>query len=427
MPTDELHVAPNLAINEEVQLRRASGESILHLGLGESRLPVLSNLIDRLRAGAHRSDYGPVAGTSDLLAAIAGYFTRRRLPTNPHQLVVAPGSKPLLAALVAAIGGDLLLPAPCWVTYPAQVRLFARGCYKVPTPRDYGGIPEPDALRQTITTARNAGGNPQVVVLTLPDNPTGTLAPPGLIAEVCEVAESENLVIVSDEIYRDIVFSPVLTPVLSPAEIAPDRTVITTGLSKSLSLGGWRIGAARFPEGKRGVDLRRSVLAIASQTWSTLAGPMQEVAQYAFSEPPEVLAYIRRCANLHRAVALRVREIMVAAGATCPQPVGAFYVYPDFENSRDDLAAQDVTDSLSLERHLLRKHHVAVLGGHHFGDDPQRLRFRAATSLLYGETEAARRLALYAADPVSIVHVAAELNTLAAAIGALTSASALSV
>lgn len=404
-------ISPNLALDELVAARRALGEPVVHLGFGEARLPVFEPLVQRLTEGASRNNYGPVVGDLEARSAVAGYFTRRRLPTDPEQVVLAPGSKPLLAALQLTVPGDVLLPRPCWNTYAPQAELAGHAVLRVDVPEPCGGIPEPAALDETVRAARSAGRDPRLMVLTLPDNPTGTLAPPDLVRQVCAVAREHDLLIVSDEIYRDVIHDPA-TPMLSPAEVAPERTVVTTGLSKSLALGGWRIGAARFPEGDYGDGLRRAVAAVASEIWSTLAGPMQHVAAYAFSEPPEILDHLAASARLHGAVAHAVYAIMRGVGAACREPTAGFYVYPDFEARRTDLARLSVRDSASLQECLLERYGVAVLGGHHHGDDERALRFRAATSMLYGETPEQRLAALSSPDPAALPHIARELSVL---------------
>jgi len=403
------NMSPNLALNQMIAARQAAGESIVHLGFGEARLPVFPPFAERLREGAAHNAYGPVAGDETLRAAVAGYFTRRRLPTEADRVVVAPGSKALLMALQLVVPGDVVVPRPCWNTYVPQVEIAGKMAFPVPIPAECGGVPDPDGLRAAIREARAAGRDPRVVILTLPDNPTGTLAPPALVREVCAVAEAEDLLIVSDEIYRDVVHDPAL-PVLSPAEIAPERTVVTSGLSKSLALGGWRIGVARFPAGERGGRLREGVLSVASEVWSALAAPMQAVAAYAYAEPPEISERLAASARLHGAVARAVYRIAVGAGATCRPPTGGFYVYPDFEPLRDTLAAKGVTDSASLQRHLFGEYGIAVLAGHLLGDEPKALRFKAATSLLYGDTRALQQAALDAGDPVSLPHIAEVLT-----------------
>ncbi|WP_249714865.1 pyridoxal phosphate-dependent aminotransferase [Rhizomonospora bruguierae] len=397
-------VSPNLGLNQLVAERRATGESIVHLAFGEARLPPFAPLAEQLAAGAGRNAYGPVDGRLAVRTEVADYFRRRRLPTDPDQIVVAPGSKPLLLAVQYVVPGDVLLPCPAWNTYAPQARLAGKEAIDVPIPAECGGVPEPAALRAAIVAARARGRDPRIVVLTLPDNPTGTLTPPELVREICAVAREHDLLIVSDEIYRDVLHDPA-TPMLSPAEVAPERTVVTTGLSKSLALGGWRIGAARFPQGQWGERIRAGVVSVASEVWSVLAGPMQQVAEYAFAEPAELRARLAASNRLHGAVARAVHRIMVGAGASCRPPTGAFYVYPDFEPVRDALATRGATDSASLARFLFDAFGIVVLAGHHLGDDPGALRFKAATSMLYGDTVQEQSMALESGDPTALPHI----------------------
>ncbi|MEU3572903.1 pyridoxal phosphate-dependent aminotransferase [Kitasatospora sp. NPDC036755] len=411
-------MSPNLALNQLVAERQAAGEEIVHMAFGEARLPVLPEMAEQLARAAGDNAYGPVAGGAAVRAAAAGYFGRRRLPTDPGQVVLAPGSKPLLLALQMVVGGDLLIPAPAWNSYAPQARYAGKKVFGVPIPAECGGVPDPAALRERIRTARAAGDDPRILVLTLPDNPTGTLAPPALVRELCAIAEEEDLLVVSDEVYRDIVHDPEL-PYLSPAEVVPERTVVTNGLSKSFGLGGWRCGVARFPAGPRGEAILRDVLTFASEAWSSLAAPLQAATAFALSEPPVIRERLAASARLHGAVARAVHTVFTDAGALCRPPAGGFYLYPDLEPLRDRLAADGVTDSDSLQRRLFRDFGVAVLAGHLLGDDPGALRFKAATSLLYGATRAEQQAALDAADPVRLPHVARTLDVLADAFGKL--------
>src|SRR5215831_14750577 len=113
-------VSATLAANEEMAVRQSRGQPVLALGFGEAGLPVHPVLRDALAAAAAANGYGPVAGHEALRQAAAGYWARRGLPTSPGQVVAGPGSKALLFALLLAIGGDLALPRPCWVSYAAQ-------------------------------------------------------------------------------------------------------------------------------------------------------------------------------------------------------------------------------------------------------------------------------------------------------------------
>ena len=407
-----LSVAANLALDERITEMVRRGEPVLHMGFGESRVPLPTEVVSLLADAAHLTEYGPVAGREAARAAVAGYFGRRGLPTGPDDVVLAPGSKPLLLALIAAIPGDVVLARPAWVSYAPQARLLGRRVVDVPIPADAGGVPDPDLLPIALAQARAAGADPRILILTAPDNPTGTTAGPDLIRHVVDTAVREDLLLVSDEIYRDVLFDED-APYLSAAQVAADRTVVVTGLSKSLSLGGWRIGAARFPADPGGRELRGRVLGVASQVWSNAPGPMQAVAAYAFDEPAELVAHRRASTRLHATVTRAAHRALADAGALVREPTGGFYVYPDLAPMAEDLARLGVRTSQELEDHLLEVHGIAVLGGHHGGDDPAALRFRAATSLLHGATDEERRAALHAADPLGLPWIADSIDRLA--------------
>jgi aspartate aminotransferase len=320
-------VSATLTANEAMAARRRRGLPVLPLGFGEAGLPVHPMLREALAAASGANGYGPVAGHLALRQAAAGYWARRGLPTGPGQVVCGPGSKPLLFALLLAIGGDVALPQPCWVSYAAQATLICIRANFVPTSAGEGEIPDPAALAAAAAAAARAGQPIRSVLVTLPDNPTGRLASPATVGALCEVASAHGLIIVCDEIYRDLIHDPA-APVLSPAQAAPERTVTTTGLSKNLALGGWRIGVARMPPGPLGHRLRRALLGAGSEIWSAPAAPVQHAAALGFAEPPPIRARIAASRILHAAVAGAVAAVCAAAGLVVAPPQGGFYVYP---------------------------------------------------------------------------------------------------
>jgi aspartate aminotransferase len=263
-----------------------------------------------------------------------------------------------------------------------------------------------------VSAARDAGRPIRSVVVTLPDNPTGTQAGAAAVRALCSVAERHNLIIISDEIYRDLVHAND-TVFTGPAAIYPERTVVTTGLSKNLALGGWRLGVARLPDGWLGRELRRRLVGIGSEIWSAPVGPVQQAAALAFGEPPELTERVALSRRLHASVARAAAARFAAAGASVPTPQAAFYVYPDFSPRADRLLEQHgIASDEDLASVLLRRYGTCVLPGSAFGDEGQGLRLRAATSLLYGDSEAQRTTALNSADPCSLPWIAAHLDRL---------------
>jgi aspartate aminotransferase len=226
------------------------------------------------------------------------------------------------------------------------------------------------------------------------------------------VAAEHDLIILSDEIYRDLVHDPA-PPLLSPAAVAPVRTVVTTALSKNLALGGWRIGVARLPESPLGDWLRGQLLGIGSEIWSAPAAPIQQAAALAFSEPAELSERIAASRRLHAAVCRAVAGRCAAAGLDVPAPQAAFYVYPGFEPWRGHLARRyGVTTSEGLAGLLLERYGAGTLPGSAFGERPTALHLRLATGLLYGETDEQQEAALAAPDPLALPWIAGQLDRL---------------
>jgi aspartate aminotransferase len=404
-------LSATLAANEEISRRRKAGERVLHLAFGEAGLPVHPSLRKRLEESSAQNGYGPVAGAPALREAAAGYWARRGIAADPDLILCGPGSKPLLYALLMALGGDVVLPMPSWVSYAAQADLIGARPLLVAPPPGEGGVPDPDLVAGVVREARARGRTVRSLLVTLPDNPTGLLPEPDTVRRLVEVARELDLVIISDEIYRDLIHDP-LTDCPSPAALAPERTVITTGLSKSLALGGWRIGVARLPDGAH--DLRDRLLAIASEIWSSPAAPVQHAAAYAFTEPVELVARVADSRRLHGLVARAVAERFRRAGATVSMPQGGFYLYPDFG------FLDRFRTSAEFAAALLDRYGVGVLPGSAFGDRPGALRVRVATSMLYGESTQQRLAALSARDPLVLPWIAGYLDHLDEALAGIT-------
>ena len=178
-------VSATLAANETMDARRRRGEPVLPLGFGEAGLPAHRMLRAALARAAGFNSYGPVAGYAALREAAACYWARRGLPTDAEAVICGPGSKALLFGLTAAIGGDVAVTRPSWVSYAAQASLAGRVAHFVP---GSAGVPDAEQLARTVSAARAAGRQVRLVIVTLPDNPTGTLASAAAVRSLCSVA-----------------------------------------------------------------------------------------------------------------------------------------------------------------------------------------------------------------------------------------------
>lgn len=381
--TRALAPSPTLEINEAIAARRAAGRDVLHLGFGEASFPLPPKLREALAASATRTSYEPVVGIPALRAAIAGYLGRTRgLEVSAEQVIVAPGSKPLLYALMQVLAGDVLAPAPSWVSYAPQARLAGRRVLVVETDPEDAHRLTPRALDAALARGRHGGGDPRILIVNSPSNPTGGMFAREDVEALADWARRHGVTILSDEIYAELAHG--WRPHISPAMFYPEGTIVTGGLSKTYSAGGWRLGYAVIPKGDAGRMLLSAVRALGSEIWSSASAPIQAAAVVAFSPDAELEAYVRRSARLHGYTTGRLRQSLVDLGIHCPRPAGAFYLYPDFAPFKEALAARGVTTSAALARYLLDEYDLAALPGTAFGDRPEMLRLRLATSMLYG-------------------------------------------
>ncbi|MFJ8198336.1 aminotransferase class I/II-fold pyridoxal phosphate-dependent enzyme [Streptomyces sp. NPDC096152] len=381
-------------------------------GLPGDGLPVLPELSEAVATAAGHTTERPIGGGRPLLAAACGYWTRRGLPTEPDRVAAAPGAPSLLLALTAALGGDVLVPRPCAAWWAPYARLLGRPAFHVATPAECGGVPDPYALLETVRRVRAEGGDPRLLVLSVADDPTATVAPPEVLHETVEAAAGEGLHLVSDETWRDTVHAPHRTVLLSPAEMLPGRVTVVTDLAGALLPTGWPAAVARFPAGDAGDDLHARVLDVLTALDARVADPVAAAAAYALDEPGPVTARLTTSVGLHARLAQAVYAAVVAGGALARPPQAGRHLYAELGPLRSALAAREVGDAQELEDFLGARLQMPAPGGHRFGDDLGALRVRLSTGELLGRTEEERAECLTSPVPLELPHVQRALNSL---------------
>ncbi|MFG2312306.1 aminotransferase class I/II-fold pyridoxal phosphate-dependent enzyme [Streptomyces sp. NPDC048566] len=383
--------------------------------LPEQGLPVLPELRAELAAAAGRAGTDHLAGGPALLDAARGYWTRRGLPAAADRVALAPGAPALLLALTGALGGDVLAPRPCAAWWGPQARLLGRSVFRVATPAECGGVPDPYALLETVRRVRAEGGDPRLLVLSVADDPTATVAPPELVHEAVEAAAGEGLHVVSDETWRDTVHRPHDTVFLSPAEMRPDDVTVVTDLAGAFLPQGWPAAVARFPSAPAGAALCSRVHDVLTAIGAHVAEPVAAAAAFALDEPAAVTARLADAVRLHARVAHAVHGLVTAAGAIARPPQTGRHLYADLGPLRPALAALGVGDAQDLEDFLSARLGMPAPGGHRFGDDLGALRVRLDTGPLLGATDDERTRSLRSASPLELPHVRGALTRLGSA------------
>ncbi len=366
--------SPTLWANDLVHAKRSEGEMVYHMGFGESSFPVPERLRKALATAAHRNNYLPADGLVELTDAIKSYY--RPILGDEYidktDVLVAPGSKLVLYSLQMAIEGDLLMPVPSWVSYEPQAKMLHTDVIKVPTKLDDDGYHiSAEDLTTAILEGRKNGKNPTKLILNSPSNPTGLIIPDDELKAIAEVCKNEGVMIISDEIYGFVRHGQGYRSI---ASMAPDITAVTTGLSKHLSLGGWRIGFGFIPKGIDG--LHNALRCISSETWSCVSAPVQHAAVEAFKGHEDLDKHIRACAEIHGFMNQTVSKGLQGYGIMAPLVQGAFYNYPDFEPFREVFAKNGIKTSQDIHELLLNEYNLATLPGKGFGAEAEVLTLR---------------------------------------------------
>ncbi|MFF3323550.1 aminotransferase class I/II-fold pyridoxal phosphate-dependent enzyme [Streptomyces sp. NPDC002889] len=381
----------------------------------EPGLPVPDELGAVLSAAAGLVGPEPPGGGPELREAAVGYWWRRGLRSRPGDVVAASGAQPLLFALLGAYGGDVLMPRPCPAWWTPQVRLLGRPAYHVPTPAECGGVPDPFALLETVRRVRAEGGRPRLLLLSVADDPTATVAPPETVREACEAAVAEGLHIFSDETWRDTLHRPHDTVLLSPAEMCPEDVTVLSDLAGALVPAAWPVAVARFPTTEQGAARRARTLDILTALGAVVAAPVAAAASHALDEPPVVSDRTEQAAALHARVAAAAHRAVLVSGALARPPQAGCHFYADLGPLRARLAERGVNDSMELEDYLTARLGTPVPGGHRFGDELGALRVRLSTGPLLGANAEQRLESLGAPDPLELPHVAEALRNFGSA------------
>jgi len=368
-----------LAINERVNQLRRAGREICHLGFGQSPFPVHPLMREALATAADRQNYAPVMGLIELREAICSFHNSHYdYDFSPDRVLVGPGSKELIFQALFVLEGPLILPTPCWVSYEPQARLCGKQVLPVHTSREEGYKLTAEQLDAACRELQSAQ---KLLILNSPNNPTGGVYTDKELRSLADLCRTRNVIVISDEIYSMLSFDG--APAKGIGLHLPERTLTAGGISKAHSAGGYRLGFLAVP--REMAEVARQLATVASETFSCVATPIQAAGVVAFSDSPEILAYIRLCKSLHAAASGYVHQRVAEAGISCVRPAGAFYLFPDFQTISEPLVKAGITNSLELCKFLLEEFGVAALPGSTFGRHPAELSVRLAVVDYDGE------------------------------------------
>ncbi|NJM78210.1 MAG: pyridoxal phosphate-dependent aminotransferase [Acaryochloridaceae cyanobacterium RU_4_10] len=344
-----------LAIAAKAKAMRAEGLDVLDFGAGEPDFdtPDHIKLAAKNALDAGKTKYGAAAGEPLLLEAIANKLNRdNQLPYQPENIIVTNGGKHSLYNLMQALldpGDEVIIPAPYWLSYPEMVKLASATPVIVNTDLSNNFKITPAQLHQAITS------NTKFFILNSPSNPTGVIYTPDEIRALAEVILDHNIWVISDEIYEKTLYDN--AEHLSIGSLGSDifqRTFVSHGFAKTYAMTGWRVGYMAGP-----VDAIKAMIRLQSHSTSNVCTFAQYGAIAALNGPQDCVAEMLSAFSARRKVILEALNAI--PGLECPQPDGAFYMFPSIRKTG--------MGSMEFCEALLGSHQVAAVPGIAFGAD----------------------------------------------------------
>ena len=350
-----LKPSSTLLINETSRRLEEQGKKIFKFGFGQSPFKVPEDIVKELKDNAHQNKYLPMQGLSELRNAVSKHTSKKKnYNYKSENVIIGPGSKELMFLLHVIFDGEIILPAPSWVSYAPQAILGRNKVQILQTKRENNWFPTATEIEEIVLKDKNKN---YLLFLNSPNNPSGQICEN--LEEIASIAKKYNLIILSDEIYSELSFKGNYQSI---SNFCPEKTIISTGLSKWCGAGGWRLGYFLVPDSL--IEIKNMINVLASETFSAVSAPIQYAAIKAYENDHS--NFINKSRNILSAVGNYVCENLRSNKVLINKPQGGFYLMPEFLNKKFNTSS-DMCDS------ILKDTGVALLPGSDFGFDQDQM------------------------------------------------------
>ncbi len=346
----QLRPSATLAINEECNRLKRGGKKIYKFGFGQSPFPVPESVVLSLKNNADKHNYLPMQGLEELRAAIAEDLNKNNNNNNFEQddIVIGPGTKELMLLTQIVFKGDILLPAPSWVSYQPQALIAKNKVYWIQTTSKNNWFPTASQIEDQVKKIKSEN---LLLFINSPNNPSGTVC--NNLQEITEVAKKYKMIILSDEIYSQLNFNDQYKSI---SNFYPQGTIVSSGLSKWCGAGGWRLGFFAIP--KQLKNFKNSLKILCSESFTSVSAPIQYAAVEAYKGDHS--KYLNAVKKILSFTANYVYENLKSNAINISKPEGGFYLFPEFNNAK-------FSSSPEMCRDILNKTGAALLPGSDFG------------------------------------------------------------
>jgi len=352
-----------LAVDSKAKALKAAGRPVIGFGAGEPDFPtpdyIVNSAVEAAKVAANHR-YTPAAGLPELRDAIVKKTKRdSNYEITSDQVLVTNGGKQAVYQAFASIldpGDEVLLPSPYWTTYPECIKLAGGVSVEVFADESQNYLVSVEQLEKARTPKT------KVVLFCSPSNPTGSVYSPEQVKVIGDWALANGLWVVTDEIYEHLLYDGATAPSICVAvpELA-DRTIIINGVAKTYAMTGWRVGWMIGPK-----DVIKAATNLQSHLSSNVSNISQRAAITALTG--DLSAVHKMGEAFDRRRKLIVKLLNEIPGVSCPNPTGAFYVYPSVKGVLGkEIRGKRPKTSAELATLILEEVEVAAVPGEAFG------------------------------------------------------------
>ena len=352
-----------LAVDSKAKALKAAGRPVIGFGAGEPDFPtpdyIVNSAIEAAKVVANHR-YTPAAGLPELRDAIVKKTKRdSNYEITSDQVLVTNGGKQAVYQAFASIldpGDEVILPSPYWTTYPECIKLAGGVSVEVFADESQNYLVSVEQLEK-VRTAKT-----KVVLFCSPSNPTGSVYSPEQVKAIGNWALANGLWVVTDEIYEHLLYDGATAPSICVAVPAlADRTIIINGVAKTYAMTGWRVGWMIGPK-----DVIKAATNLQSHLSSNVSNISQRAAITALTG--DLSAVHKMGEAFDRRRKLIVKLLNEIPGVSCPNPTGAFYVYPSVKGVLGkEIRGKRPKTSAELATLILEEVEVAAVPGEAFG------------------------------------------------------------
>jgi len=352
-----------LAVDSKAKALKAAGRPVIGFGAGEPDFPtpdyIVNSAVEAAKVAANHR-YTPAAGLPELRDAIVKKTKRdSNYEITSDQVLVTNGGKQAVYQAFASIlepGDEVILPSPYWTTYPECIKLAGGVSVEVFADESQNYLVSVEQLEKVRTPKT------KVLLFCSPSNPTGSVYSPEQVKAIGNWALANGLWVVTDEIYEHLLYDGATAPSICVAVPAlADRTIIINGVAKTYAMTGWRVGWMIGPK-----DVIKAATNLQSHLSSNVSNISQRAAITALTG--DLSAVHKMGEAFDRRRKLIVKLLNEIPGVSCPNPTGAFYVYPSVKGVLGkEIRGKRPKTSAELATLILEEVEVAAVPGEAFG------------------------------------------------------------